>query len=120
MSDKNGNALVVFTCPKGHPCTTGFLKPLASTFRLCGVIVGFDREMGVEHCNAVMVVAYDERPHVEGPLSLDASEAEKRLRMATALTYALNSLRGAGQPVVQIVTDLGKALRGMGQKRTGI
>ena len=105
--------LVVWTCPNGHPCMTGFLKPLAGTFRTCNATVGFNRDLGeVEYCNAPMSVACDERPKIEGPLSEAASENDKRMRVGSALLEAQKNLR-EGMMAAEIVTLLGVALKGI-------
>ena len=105
--------LVVWTCPNGHPCMTGFLKPLAGTFRTCNATVGFNRDLGeVECCNVPMVVAYDERPKVAGPLNEAASENDKRMRVGSALLDAQKNLR-EGMMAAEIVTLLGVALKGI-------
>ena len=115
----NEKQLVVWTCPKGHPCRTGFLAPLASTFRICSVTVGKTEQGDPELCNTPMVVAYDERPRAIGPLTESASEDEKRIRISAALQDAQKQLREGSMMPALIVEKLGVALRGIGTRKMG-
>jgi hypothetical protein len=116
-SVKDDKKLIVWICPKGHPCLTGFLSPLESTFRICGVTVGRDENGEPEPCNTPMEVAYDERPHPAGPLTERASEDEKRIRISAALQEAQRNLRSGSMFCAEIVDTLGVGLRGIGSRR---
>jgi hypothetical protein len=105
--------LVVWTCPEGHPCMTGFLAPLASTFRMCSHNTDRDEFGDPVKCDAVMVVAYDDRAKVQGPLTEFASEDDKRVRMRAGLKIAQEQLRSGDMLCAQIVEQLGVALKGI-------
>jgi hypothetical protein len=61
----------------------------------------------------MMVVCYDERPKVQGPITEFASETEKRIRMRLALIAAQNQLRNGSIACADIVKTLGIALKGI-------
>ena len=110
--NQHGNGLVIWKCPKKHPCLTGFLPPLASTLRFCKAETGWDGEAEIV-CGSEMEVVYDERPKPLGPITEGASDNEKRRRIAIALRSAGENLRGGEMMAAQIVTQLGLALRGI-------
>ena len=110
---KDRGSLVVWSCPHNHPTVTGFLAPLEGTLRLCREHTGRDEDGYPATCDAVMVVCYDERPKVQGPLTEFASEADKRLRMRSALIAAQEQLRNGSIACADIVKTLGIALKGI-------
>ena len=104
--------LVVWTCPEKHPCMSGFLPPMASTLQFCRAVTGWDGEHET-YCGAKMQVCYDERPKPEGPLTEDASDDEKRIRVADGIREAQKNLREGEMMASEIVAQLGVALKGI-------
>ena len=117
----NDRKHVLWQCPLCSVTMSGFLLPGESTVRFCGRIPPGPTERNGDGspkpCGGLMKVLMDNRPLVDQPRLMDATESGQKARIIAACEAAIKAVIAGTGSAADVLEDMGNGLKGIRRKK---